>query len=403
MISVKEALNHVTGGVSPLPSELVSLAEAHGRVLAEDIESRFTQPPAAVSSMDGYAVIAEDTNSSPVELAVIGESAAGGSYDGTVERGQTVRIFTGAPLPNGTDAVVMQENTERDGDTVKILEGVPSGNFVRTAGMDFKEGDVLLPKGRLLSARDIGLAAAMNRPWVTVARKPRIAILATGNEVVMPGDPVGPNQILSSNSLSLMAMVRAFGGEPINLGIAKDDEDSLHLMVSGVKKADMLITIGGASVGDYDLVQKVLGEEGMKLDFYKVAMKPGKPLIFGHVGDTAVLGLPGNPVSANVTGLIFLRAAMEVMLGRPGELETATAPLAVDVPENGPRQEYMRATLERREDGVWAANPFKAQDSALLARLAAADCLVIRPPHAPAAKTGETVEIVPLPKGTLAF
>jgi len=404
MISLEEALEKVTGGVEPLTTELVSIAEAHGRVLAEDVESRFTQPPAAVSSMDGYAVIATDTQTTPASLNLIGESAAGGSYDGIVKSGQTVRIFTGAPLPKGADAVVMQENTERDDDTVKILEGVGQGNFIRSAGMDFKQGEILLPKGRRLSARDIGLAAAMNRPWLTVARRPRIAILATGNEVVMPGDPVGPNQILSSNSLSLAAMVRAFGGEPLNLGIAKDDENSLQLMVAGAEKADLLITIGGASVGDYDLVQKVLGKEGLKLDFYKVAMKPGKPLIFGHVKGTPILGLPGNPVSANVTGLIFMRAAMEIMLGRPfSGLETTTAPLTVDVPKNGPRKEFMRATIETTKDGAWGVNPFEAQDSALLARLAAADCLVIRPPHAAAAKAGERVEIIPLPKGELSF
>jgi len=404
MISLEEALQHVTDGVTALPSELVSISEAHGRVLAEDVASRFTQPPAAVSSMDGYAVIASDTTASPACLTLIGESAAGGCFDGTVKNGQTVRIFTGAPLPDGADAVVMQENTERDGETVKILEGVETGNFIRPAGMDFKEGDVMLPKGRQLSARDIGLAAAMNRPWLTVTRKPRIAVLATGNEVVMPGEPVGPNQILSSNSLSVSAMVRAFGGDPINLGIAKDDEDSLHLMVAGAQKADLLVTIGGASVGDYDLVQKVLGEEGLKLDFYKVAMKPGKPLIFGHVKETPVLGLPGNPVSANVTGLIFLRAAMEVMLGQPSTgLATTTAELVVDVPENGPRQEFMRATLEKNEAGDWTVNPFKAQDSALLARLASADCLVIRPPNATSAKAGERVEIMHLPKGIMSF
>ncbi len=404
MISLEEALEKVTNGVEPLTTELVSIAEAHGRVLAEDVESRFTQPPSAVSSMDGYAVIAADTQTTPASLDLIGESAAGGSYDGLVTSGKTVRIFTGAPLPQGADAVVMQENTERDGNRVKILEGVGQGNFIRPAGMDFNQGEVLLPKGRRLSARDIGLAAAMNRPWLTVTRRPRIAILATGNEVVMPGDPVGPNQILSSNSLSLAAMVRAFGGEPLNLGIAKDDENSLHLMVAGAEKADLLITIGGASVGDYDLVQSVLGKEGLKLDFYKVAMKPGKPLIFGHVKGTPILGLPGNPVSANVTGLIFMRAAMEVMLGRPfAGLETTTAPLTVDVPENGPRKEFMRATIETTKDGAWGVNPFEAQDSALLARLAAADCLVIRPPHASAAKAGERVEIILLPKGELSF
>ncbi len=397
MISLEEALDRVTGGVNALPAELISLSDALGRVLAEDVASRVTQPPSAVSSMDGYAVKAADVSQCPITLKLAGESAAGGGYDGTLNQGEAVRIFTGAPVPAGADAVIMQENTEKGDGNVKILEGVEVGNFIRPAGMDFKHGDALLPKGRVMTARDIGLAAAMNVPWLKVTRRPRIAILATGNEVVMPGDPVGTAQILSSNSLSLSAMVKAFGGDVINVGIAQDDENSLLMMVEGAKGADLLVTIGGASVGDYDLVQQVLGKEGLDLGFYKVAMKPGKPLIFGNVKGTPVLGLPGNPVSANVTALIFLRAAMETMLGLPAhDLVTGTAVLGVDVPKNGPRKEFMRATSSKRDDGELIVDPFDQQDSSLLARLASADCLVIRDPNAEPAKAGDRVKIVSL-------
>jgi molybdopterin molybdotransferase len=402
MISLEEALERVKTGVTRLPAELISLPDALGRVLAEDVQSRVTQPPAAVSSMDGYAVKAADVAICPAKLTLAGESAAGGGFSGKMGEGEAVRIFTGAPVPAGADAVVMQENTEKGEGAVTILESVKTGNFIRPAGMDFKVGDVLLPKDRLMTARDIGLAAAMNVPWLKATRRPRIAILATGNEVVMPGEPVGPAQILSSNSLSLSAMVKAFGGEVINVGIARDDEDSLHLMVDGAKGADLLVTIGGASVGDYDLVQQVLGKEGLDLNFYKVAMKPGKPLIFGNVKGTPVLGLPGNPVSANVTALIFLRAAMETMLGIPNhDLVTGTALLGEDLPKNGPRKEFMRATLSQSESGELIATPFHQQDSSLLARLAAADCLVIRPPHAEPAKRGDRAEIVSLQYGVI--
>jgi len=290
MISVAEALAKVTGGVRPLAAEQVSLADALGRVLAEHVASRITNPPVAVSAMDGYAVRAADVARVPATLRVIGESAAGSGFDGTVGAGEAVRIFTGAPLPAGADAIVIQEDTDSDGDgdAVTVNEAAPEGHFIRPAGLDFTAGDVLLSAGTLLTARDVGLLAGMNVPWLNVRRRPRIAFCATGDEVVMPGDPVGPTQIVSSNSIALAAYVRAFGGEPVNLGIARDNEDSLGRALDGARGADMLVTIGGASVGDYDLVQKVLGDQGLDLGFYKIAMRPGKPLIFGHLGDIPV-------------------------------------------------------------------------------------------------------------------
>ncbi|MCW8836920.1 MAG: molybdopterin molybdotransferase MoeA, partial [Rhodospirillales bacterium] len=353
MISVAEAFEKVTGGVARLPSEVVGIENALGRVLAEDVASRVTQPPVAVSSMDGYAVRAIDITAPPVKMNVSGESAAGSETPGTLSPGTAIRIFTGAPVPEGADAVVMQEDTKRDGDSVIINVSVNSGNFIRPAGMDFSEGEVLLRTGKVMTARDIGLAAAMNVPWLRVTRKPRIAILATGNEVVMPGEAKSQNQIFSSNSLSLAAQVTALGGEPINLGIARDDEDSLHLMASGAKGADMLVTIGGASVGDYDLVRKVLGEDGLELGFYKVAMRPGKPLIFGMIEGTPMIGVPGNPVSANVTAALFLRAAMEVMLGIDGHHHEShdSAILGHDLDANDQRQDYLRARLETDANG----------------------------------------------------
>ncbi len=399
MISVEDALGVVTGDIAITPPEQIALPDAPGRVLALDVASRLTQPPTAVSSMDGYAVRSGDfADGSPVTLKLIGESAAGRSFPGRLSAGETVRIFTGAPVPDGADAVEMQENTEKDADGVAFNTPVPKGRFIRPAGLDFKEGDVLIEAGKRLTARDIGLAAAMNVPWLTVRAKPRIAFIATGNELAMPGDPLGDGGIVSSNSLALGAMIRALGGAPMDMGIAGDDVRSLKEKLLAAKGADMLVTIGGASVGDYDLVRQVLGREGLELNFYKVAMRPGKPLIFGYLKDMPVLGLPGNPVSAGVTSLVFVKPAMEAMLGLKGTAQTpySSALLGRDLPENDLRQSYLRAALSRDGEGNLVATPFQGQDSAMLALFARADCLVVRPPNAPAAEPGARVEILPL-------
>ncbi|HEY9080722.1 gephyrin-like molybdotransferase Glp [Magnetovibrio sp.] len=404
MISVAEALSQVIANVNETCAEQVALPDALGRVLAVDIIARLTQPWADVSAMDAYAVRQADVATVPVDLNVIGESPAGGCYDGEVGIGQAVRIFTGAPMPRGADTIIIQEDTKREGDTVKVLETAPAGRFIRPAGLDFKAGEVLIQAGRVMTARDIGLAAAANVPWVQVRRKPRIAIIATGNEVVMPGDDLGDNQIISSNSVMLSATVKAFGGEPLDLGIARDDMASLTRLVQSAKQADMLITIGGASVGDYDLVAQVLGNEGMKLFFSKVAMRPGKPVIFGLLDGTPVMGMPGNPVSVGASSAVFLRPAIEAMLGMKAEnTHPDTAKLAHDVGENDQRQEYSRATLSTDENGERVATVFSKQDSAMLAKFAEADCLVIRPPHDPARKAGEIVEIVPLRTGRISL
>jgi len=404
MIPVAEALAKIVANVSETCAEQVALPDALGRVLAEDVVARLTQPWADVSAMDAYAVRQVDVDTVPIDLKVIGESPAGGCFDGDVCAGEAVRIFTGAPVPKGADTIIIQENTERDGDTVRVLETAPAGRFIRPAGLDFKAGEVLITAGRVMSARDVGLAAAANVPWVMVRRKPRVAIIATGNEVVMPGDGLGDNQIVSSNSVMLSAFLRVLGAEPLDLGIARDDEQSLTRLIKSAGQADMLVTIGGASVGDYDLVNQVLGHEGVDLGFYKVAMRPGKPLIFGRLGTTPVLGLPGNPVSVGVTSALFLKPAVEAMLGLDGDdVPKQTARLGSDVGENDMRQDYLRATLSTGADGERVATPFSKQDSAMLAKFAEADCLVIRPPHAPAAQTGEMVEIVSLRSGRVSL
>jgi len=396
MIPVAKALSQIIENVTETCVEQVALSDALGRVLAADVTARLTQPWADVSAMDGYAVRAQDVAKVPTALTVIGESPAGGCYDGSLSAGEAVRIFTGAPLPPGSDAIVIQEDTERDGDTVSVLESAAVGRFVRPAGLDFKTGDVLLAAGRVLSARDLGLAAAGNVAWLQVKRRPRIAIIATGDEVVMPGDPLGPNQIVSSNSVMLSAYVRSLGAEPLDLGIARDDEGSLTRLVQSAREADMLVTIGGASVGDYDLVNRVLGNEGVDLGFYKVAMRPGKPLIFGRLHGTPVLGLPGNPVSVGVTSALFLRPAIQAMLGLDPVTPVETVKLGTDLGENDQRQEYLRAVLTKDAQGQTVATPFTRQDSAMLAKFADAACLVIRAPFAVPIKAGADVEIIRL-------
>ncbi len=319
MISVEEARARLLDPLKALGAEYVSLAEAAGRVLAEDVASRRTQPPFAVSAMDGYAVRAADVARVPAELRVVGSVPAGQRHEGSVGAGEAVRIFTGAPVPDGADAIVIQEDTERRGDVVLVKEGAAKGRYIRPAGLDFRAGAIGLKAGRRLTARDVGLAAAMNRPWLLVHRRPRVAILPTGDEVVMPGDPVGPNQIVSSNALALGALVEGAGGIPVQLPIAPDDSASLQRIAEGAAGADLLVTTGGASVGEHDLVREALGQTGLTLDFWTVAMRPGKPLMVGRYGATLMIGLPGNPVSTLVCGLLFVRPAIERLLGLADE------------------------------------------------------------------------------------
>jgi len=399
MISVDEALNKILTAIPVLAPEQVNIANALGRVLAEDVISRVTQPPIDVSAMDGYAVRAEDVADSPTELRIIGEAPAGASYDGTMQSGEAVRIFTGGPVPAGADSIIMQENTERPSDDIVIInETVEKGRFVRAAGLDFMAGKVLISKGKSLTARDIALIAAMNVPWVMVYRRPKVAILATGDEVVMPGDPIGSNQIVSSNSLGLAATVQALGAEPILLGIAPDDEQSLRNMAAGAAGADLLVTTGGASVGDHDLIQKVLGDVGLEVNFWRIAMRPGKPLIFGAINGTPMIGLPGNPVSTIVCALVYMVPAINKMMGiEDVDAGYSNAKLTSPLGANDQRQDYLRATLSENENGAIIVTPFGKQDSSMLSLLSKSDALVMRPPFADAADVGATVKILRFP------
>ena len=402
MISVEEALSRLLEPLEPLPPEQVSIVDALGRVLAEDVAARRTQPPFAVSAMDGYAVRAEDVSTVPVELRIVAEVPAGAGFGGHVGAGETARIFTGAPLPEGTDTIVIQEDTERDGSRVRMLEGAPRGRYVRREGLDFGEGDVLLRAGRRLTARDIGLLAAMNRPWLFVHRRPRIGILSTGDEIVMPGDPIGPHQIVSSNSLALAAFVTACGGIPVSAGNAPDDPEALRRIAAATSGVDLLVTTGGASVGEHDLVRDALAADGLELDFWQIAMRPGKPLMVGRYRGTPMLGLPGNPVSTLVCALLFLKPALDRLGGvSPSAESTPAARLGVALAKNDRRQDYLRSRLARAADGTLEVFPFDVQDSSMMRLLAAADCLVVRPPSAPAVAAGATVPVVPFPGGAL--
>lgn len=396
MITVDVAKSRVLAGLTATAPEMVALPQALGRVLAEDVAARLAHPPVNVSAMDGYALRAADL---PATLTVMGESAAGRPYDAIVQPGQAVRIFTGAAMPAGADCVVMQEDVSRNGDAVTIAVTQGAGKHIRTAGLDFTIGQVLLKAGTAMGPRQIALAAAMNVPWLSVRRRPRIAVLSTGDEIVMPGQPVGPGQIVSSNGPGLAALITQAGGEPVQLGIAGDSRDSLSAMVAAAAGCDLLVTSGGASVGDYDLVQDVLAEHGMALDFWKIAMRPGKPLMFGSLKHVPVLGLPGNPVSAMVCAYLFLIPMLRKLQGLVPETPTLSAVLGSDARANDERQEYLRGTLARRGDGTLVATPFSRQDSAVVSGLAAAECLIVRPAYAPEAKAGAAVDVVPLPAG----
>jgi molybdopterin molybdotransferase len=395
MIPVEEALQRLIAPLHPVGAEQIGVAEALGRVLAEDVVARRTQPPFNASAMDGYAVRAADVARVPATLRVIGTVPAGQAYSGRVGPGEAVRIFTGAPVPDDTDAIVIQEDTERSGDEVVVKEAPRPGRYIRRAGLDFREGDIGLRAGIRLNARDIALAAAMNRAFLSVRRRPRVAILPTGDEIVMPGDPIGPNQIVSSNGIALAAFVRAIGGEPLLLDIAPDNADAMRTIASGARGVDLLLTTGGASVGEHDLVKDALGADGLVLDFWKIAMRPGKPLMVGAWHGTPMIGLPGNPVSALVCAHLFVKPALARLSGlNASDSSVSTARLAVPLDQNDRRQDYLRATLARAPDGELEATPFAKQDSSMLSLLARADCLVVRPPLAPPASAGTRISII---------
>jgi molybdopterin molybdotransferase len=399
LMPLADAIKAVLDGAQGLPEEQVALDDAAGRVLARDVAARRTQPPDDMSAMDGYAVRAADATPG-ARLRVIGEGAAGKPFGQILQAGEAVRIFTGGVIPAGADAVVIQEDTTRDDDRVVVNEAAATGKNIRRAGIDFRKGETLLKRAHRLRDRDLALAAAMNHAMLPVHRRPSVALLATGDELVMPGSVPGPGQIVYSNGYMLRALARHEGAQTHDLGIARDTMDDTREKVrraidSGV---DILVTTGGASVGDHDLVQEALVAEGVEMSFWKIAMRPGKPMMHGRRGALRVLGLPGNPVSSYVCAILFMAPLIRALSGRTDiarPFETAT--LGRDVPENDQREDYLRAALARDADGALIATPVRQQDSSMLANLSRADALIVRPPFAPAAKAGTHCQVLRLP------
>ena len=393
LLPVEDARAKVLEGAGPTGTEQTGLLQLNRRVLAEDVAALLTQPPFDCSAMDGYAVAGGVRQDSRLEL--IGEAAAGHAFAGTVGPGQCVRISTGAPVPDGADAILIQENATRDGGVITVGEAVPAGQHVRKRGFDFAQGNPILKAGRVLDDRAIALAAASGHATLPVCKKPTVAILATGDELVEPGNALGAGQIISSNTYGLAAMCETAGADARILGIAKDTEQDLGDKISQSDGADILVTIGGASVGDHDLVGPVLKTKGGQLDFWKIAMRPGKPMMFGRRGSQRVLGLPGNPVSCLVTARIFL---VPLICRLAGAAEANNGPMqavaATELASNGPRQHYMRARLQKRGAELPLVTPLASQDSAALSLLSQAGCLIIRPPSDGPVAAGQTVPIL---------
>lgn len=396
LLPVEEARARILAMLHTTPVETVPLSQALGRVLAEEAIARRTQPPADLSAMDGYAVRASDVVSVPVRLKIVGEAPAGGFYSDHLKEGEAVRIFTGAALPRGADAIVIQEDTDREGDVVVVKEAAAAGQHVRVCGLDFRTGDAGMPAGRKLSPADIAFAAAMNLATLSVHKRPVIAFFSTGDELVPPGTEPGPSQIVSSNNDGLAALILEAGGVPLDLGIAPDRVGAIRDAAERARDADMLVTLGGASVGEHDLVREALTPLGLDIDFWKIAMRPGKPLMYGTLNGKPMMGLPGNPVSAYVCATLFLKPAIQRMQGGDSALHTTLARLGRDLPANGTREDYVRAGLDHIHGELPVATPFDLQDSSMLSILADAGCLIIRAPGAESLKAGGVVTVLPL-------
>jgi molybdopterin molybdotransferase len=398
LLAVSEALARILACAGEImPAEAVPLADAHRRTLAQDLIAPRDQPPFPASAMDGYAVRAADVARAPTRLRLIGISAAGHAFEGSLRTGEAVRIFTGAPVPPGADAIVIQEDAEAGEGFVTVKEGAAAGRHLRPAGLDFAAGEVLLKCGHRLTARDLALVAAAGHARLQVRRKPRVALLATGDELARPGDILKPGQIVASNSFAVAAMIRSFGGDPIDLGIVRDDLFETTQAIRGAlsQKADILVTLGGASVGDHDLVRQALANVKMQLGFWRIAMRPGKPLMHGLLDGMRVLGFPGNPVSSMVCALIFLRPLIRARLADPqaGADPTRAAVLGADMAANDQRQDYVRATIETGTSPP-VVTPFPRQDSSMMGVFARAKALILREVHAPPAKAGEPCRAV---------
>lgn len=398
LLAVEEALSIILKDVRPLPVEDLPIAQAAWRVLGQDLQARRTQPPFNVSAMDGYAVRAKDIETAPVSLSIIGESAAGNGFSGALASNEAVRIFTGAPVPDGADTVVIQEDTHRSGMMVEIRETISLGRHIRPAGLDFSAGDIILQAGRTLDPAAISLAASANYASLPVIRQPRVAILATGDELALPGSQLLPDQIVSSNSYGVMAVIEESGGKTIDLGIVQDRIDLIQEAVERAFQfeADILVTLGGASVGDHDLVQAALKKRGIELDFWKLALRPGKPMMYGQLQSMRVLGLPGNPVSSLICSSIFLKPLISALGGRSHSPDIRKIKLGQAMRQNDLRQDYIRALVSHDANGEAIVTPFTLQDSSMLTTLAKANGLIIREPNAPAVNEGELVPVLML-------
>lgn len=400
LISVEEALRRLIDGSQALErTETLPLAEAGNRVLAATLAARLTQPPFDNSAMDGYAVRAYDVAELGQRLRVIGESAAGRGFTGRVAAGETVRIFTGAPVPEGADAVLLQEDAAKlDDGVIENRFALAKGRHIRPRGQDFLEGEDVLPTGTVLDAGNLVVAAAMNHAEVEVFCKPLVAIIATGDELVRVGNQPGPHQIIASSIFGVSHLARQAGADILDLGIVADDRAAIEAAVASAREAgaDIIVTLGGASVGDHDLVQAALVAAGMQLDFWRIAMRPGKPLMVGTLGTARVLGLPGNPVSSMVCALLFLEPLVAHLARRTAPRRLATALTAIDLAANDQRQDYLRATLQRREDGELEVRSFGKQDSSQMKIFARSDCLIVRAPHAPAVEAGARCSVLML-------
>lgn len=392
LLPVPEALETILNRSHPIETEIISIHDALGRVLADDVRSQLTQPPFAASAMDGYAVRFDDIGG---PLTLIGESQAGKSFDGSLSNGEALRIFTGAPVPVGADTVIMQENTSFEGNQVTINECRAKGINIRKIGEDFKKDDILLKKGVKITARHIAVIAAGNVEKICVYRKPKVAILSTGDELLDVGSEISPDKIVNSNVPLFMALIKENGGIPVNLGTARDTLDDVKAKISKVKDVDIFVSIGGVSVGDYDIIKDVLKDAGLKVDFWKVAMKPGKPIVYGDFKGIHYFGMPGNPSSAYICFVNFMLPAMNKMQGLDQYgYPISHAILDHDIKEGSGRMNFMRAIYTENQDGIKTVSANFSQSSALLKTMSDANCLLIRDVKAPPAKAGELVKIV---------
>ena len=405
LLPVDDALAAILKDANPLPGEDIVLAKAAFRVLSQDLQALRTQPPFSASAMDGYAVRHSDLENIPISLNVVGEAGAGHPYDGEIADGECIRIFTGAPVPESADAIIIQENTEAvDGSKkrIKILQTEAKGKFIRKKGLDFASGETLLTSGTVLDPASLSLAAAMNHASVPVVRKPKVAVIATGDELLPPGSKIGPGQIIASNSFGVAALVQSAGGIALDLGIVGDTIEAHTTAFNEAIRldADILVTLGGASVGEHDLVQKTLLDMGAEIDFWRIAMRPGKPLMFGSLphqaGSMRFLGLPGNPVSSLVCSHLFLRPLVSTLAGRAHSEQIETCILGNSLPKNDQRQDYLRASISTNADGLVVATSFNKQDSSMLSLMAQSYCLIVRPRFAPAVNEDDECEIVRL-------